>query len=1426
MKKLFKIVFLFFLMCHSMCELHGSSAKKKFAGWSKQWNVLGAFVDAVIYDSTHAGAAALYEAVRNSDFESFCQLLDNNIPAKYIDSEGNMILHLIIKKNDVRYLQELHKRGLLYSAQAQKDCFFAESRGFVDVEKTDSNGITPLLLAVQANNEAMVELLLSKTKNITGKDQQGRTVLHTALENNNRAIIELLKKRCANHWNQLLLEKDNRDNTVLHYAVGARNIDFLQQELPLLKDNVKLLNDKNRSGFSPFLLAVVSENVEIVDLLLSHGFELNTIDYEKQNPFHWAVLRKNENLLAKLLEKQDLAAINQKNSEGLCPFVLAGQNGFWVEGALKLLAAGADLHTVDNDGNTILHHVVLNKNSELISKILEKQDRAAVNQKNSKGLCPLVLAGQNSFWVEGALKLVASGADLHTVDNDGNTILHHAVMNKNSELVSKILEKQDLAVVNQKNRSGLCALVLAGQNGFWVEGALQLLTAGADLHTVDTDGNTILHHAVMNKNSELVSIILQKEPALTTQANKAGETPTGLTIQKGNEWHQGLQVLNEVCPRLFEETFIFEAIKNDNLDLFMGQSQCMNFHRHNTEGLTPLLYAIDLKKHSIVTKILKADPTTVNSPTKNERLCPLLYAIKSVKSGDDRVGIAIIDQLIDAKPVLLNNNGQFFTNTYQKNLFTLLLENRHIPQDDANKFIYAVQKQLSSNVFEQMIHAKTNVTDSSLFELACKTENVGLLEHLIEYDTKQKWKTVTIPTNEDDACYAPLLFAVAKKNRAMFDLFKTRGAAEDVVTLDGDSLPLLVLKHANLFDDHKRTYFKSLITRFPHLAQQETAFICRTFLLHAAIYYHDFEATVFLLTKFSNQLNQTNRAGDTPLHLALQHAETDAGQKICDYLFDQKNIDWSIKNQDGLTYLQSALRTNKSAFIKKILPYQKAVINLIDPITKNSPLLEVIAQFHAYQNGLEIVSLLLEHGSSLESVDKKGNSPLKLAMDKKQKALFALLLKKQSQKNSSYKISEMLYATVDDAIKLDDAFYFKKLLKHVDKHALFYKKGAEHHYFTASDYVVPSHLKEISRNKFVDTLGLKDLCNTNYEYKTFFPMILKYKAYEQMRVALNKGFDPNRVDDDCQAPLLMAIKKGDLRMIKIITDGRPTNIDYTTKNGLTALMIAMALNKKEIVDYLLKCKIQTTQVDRKGRALLHYAVLSGSTQIVDCALQYDKNIDIADHEGNTPLIFAADVNQFSLIEYLIKKNADVELKNRQGCDAEMVLGSPYGYDSERRSALTAVKKVKSQLETKRASIKQGYEEIKELQKENKRMYSTILQFNPYVSYTPSHWYINLAELAKMKKDELKNKEKEQNEIKERETQERTRLTKIYNDFTAPKPPTPPYQPGSFEPSAPPMSQEEYQDHMSRQNQYNQNTYNSPWAYQQNAGPSPYSQQYH
>lgn len=1288
MKKLFKFVFLFFLMCHNMCELYGFSGEKKFAGWSKQWNVLGAFVDAVIYDSTHAGAFALYEAVGKNDFESFCHLLENNIPAKYIDSEGNTILHSIIKKNDIRYLQELHKRGLLYSAQDQKDYFFAKSRGFVDVEKADGNGMTPLLLAVHANNEAMVEILSSKAKNIINKDRQGRTVLHVALENNNKAIIELLKKRYAHKWNQLLFEKDARDNTALHYAVGARNIAFLQRELPLLKDNVKFLNEENRSGFSPFLLAVVSENVEIVDLLLSHGFDLNTIDDEKQNPFHWAVLRKNAVLLARLLENQDLSVVNQKNSDGLCPLVLAGQNSFWVEGALKLLAAGADLHVVDNDGNTILHHAVMNKNSELVSKILEK------------------------------------------------------------------------------------------------------------------------------------------EPVLATQENKAGKTPTGLTIQKGNEWHQGLQVLNEVCPRIFEETFIFEAIKNDNLDLFMGQSHCMNFHRYNTEGLTPLLYAIDLKKISIVTKILKADPTTVNRQTQNGTLCPLLYAIKSVISSNDRVGIAIIDELINAKPVLLNNKGQFFTDTYQKNLFTLLLENRHIPQDDANKLIYAVQKQIFSNVFEQMIHAKPNITDSSLFELACKKENVELLEHLIKYDTKQKWKTVTLPTNEDDDCYAPLLFAVAKKNRAMFDLFKTHGAAEDAVSHDGASLPLLVLKHANLFDDNKRTYFKSLINRFPHLAQKETAFICRTFLLHAAIYYNDFEATVFLLTLFSHQLNQKNRAGDTPLHLALQHAETDAGQKICDYLFDQKNIDWSIKNQDGLTYLQNALRTKKSDFIKKILPYQKAVINTIDPATKNSPLLEVIAQFHAYQNGLEIVSLLLEHGGSLESVDKKGNSPLKLAMEKKQKALFALLLKKQTQKNSSYKISEMLYATVDDAIKLEDAFYFKKLLKHVDKQALFYKKGVEHHYFTASDYVVPSHLKQISRDTFVDMLGLKDLCNMNYEYKTFFSMILKYKAYEQMRVALNKGFDPNHVHDDGEVPLLMAIKKGDLHMIKIITGSRFTNIDYTTKNGLTALMIAMALNKKEIVDYLLKCKIQTTQVDRKGRALLHYAVLSGSTQMVDCALQYDKNIDIADHEGNTPLIFAADVNQFSLVEYLIKKNADVELKNRQGYDAELVLGSPYGYDFERRSALTAVKKVKEQLETKRTSIQQGYEKIKKLQKENSRMYSTILQFNPYVSYTPIHWYVNIAELTKMKKDELKNKEEEQNEVKEREKQERTRLTQIYNEFTAPKPPSPLYQPGSFEPSAPPMSQEEYDEHMATQNQYNQNMYNDPWAYQQNAGPSPYSQQYH
>ena len=57
----------------------------------------------------------------------------------------------------------------------------------------DSNGIIPLIFAIQNQNKAMVELLLEYRSNRTLSDKKGKTVFEYAFSTENQDIINLIK---------------------------------------------------------------------------------------------------------------------------------------------------------------------------------------------------------------------------------------------------------------------------------------------------------------------------------------------------------------------------------------------------------------------------------------------------------------------------------------------------------------------------------------------------------------------------------------------------------------------------------------------------------------------------------------------------------------------------------------------------------------------------------------------------------------------------------------------------------------------------------------------------------------------------------------------------------------------------------------------------------------------------------------------------------------------------------------------------------------------------------------------------------------------------------------------------------------------------------------------------------------------------------
>ncbi|XVE83794.1 hypothetical protein DITRI_Ditri16bG0115600 [Diplodiscus trichospermus] len=146
----------------------------------------------------------------------------------------------------------------------------------------DKKLTSPLIVAIKARDEAVIELLLKTNMDVNDADAEGNTALHWSLRmswssySQQIKIIWLLLKHGAR-----VNQKDKLELTAFHIAAANGNVQALQV---LLLEDPEGINYKTIMKETPLFFAVKNDHIDCAELLQRWGANSEVLNLRRERP--------------------------------------------------------------------------------------------------------------------------------------------------------------------------------------------------------------------------------------------------------------------------------------------------------------------------------------------------------------------------------------------------------------------------------------------------------------------------------------------------------------------------------------------------------------------------------------------------------------------------------------------------------------------------------------------------------------------------------------------------------------------------------------------------------------------------------------------------------------------------------------------------------------------------------------------------------------------------------------------------------------------------------------------------------------------------------------------------------------------------------------------------------------------------------------
>lgn len=755
--------------------------------------------------------------------------------------------------------------------------------------------------------------------------------------------------------------------------------------------------------------AVRNGHKQIVELLLSHGADINSLRWGDLTPIFYAVtigcdidyLNRLTNFLLSpgSIESRQLR-VKKQSSE---------TRKKYLDIVELLIKNGADINVEKKQlGFTPLHYAIFGGNVEIVEALLD--NGAKVNPEtrstkiSSRYITPLHLAvhyGDLAICEQ----LLKQGAKVDSkmpaemdmlIYNARQTPLHFSAYSQNIKLVELLIKHgAEIDAFDYYNRTPLhCSVREKDQLITKV-----LLSHGANVNTIDRNGNRPIHDASENRDSVIVRMLLS-HGADSNPKNYKGQTPTSIAVGNGSA-----EIVKLLTAKHGQITVHSAASMGDIDTMDRLIKTGLDVNKKDIHGKTLLHVAIAAGQASSVKWLLEhgADP---NCPD-NQNVTPLSFSLRIAQD---------FSNSSDPNEVTRFN----LVKSKQRDILSLLIRYGASPD-----YTFGIPPKTvlsnSSKVAELLIGAGTNLAYScdskaTLLHRAAWWGYKEVVEDLID---------IGADINAiDSGGGTPLHAAVQSGCTGYSDV--THGPHVDVLKLlIQHGARVNAANNWNITPLHGAagsTNVNAVELLIEHGADVNAITNANRTPLHGAAEYGSTDIMALLIDKGADP-NIADDTKNTPLLLLLssfQLSRDEEKKVIIDYAIElvRQGVRTDVQNDQGVTPLQCAAALNHPDLLKVILASGASVnlksttgwTALHSAVTSgNVKCVEMLLKHNAHVNNLgtlpdmvrlprynwpartplhiavsqghnTVIPLLIASGANVNAVDGKQQTPLQIAV--------------------------------------------------------------------------------------------------------------------------------------------------------------------------------------------------------------------------------------------------------------------------------------------------------------------------------------------------------------------------------------------------------------------------------------------------------------